>query len=155
MGRELRKVPANWEHPKDSYGKYIPMLKDFYGDALEEWIKENNSWNDGTHPDLIKNPSLKDDYPFYAMYSGNPPTVEYFQTRKFKPEELTHIQLYENTSEGTPLSPVFPADQLDQLCEYAENNCSVFGSQKTTRERWKQMLSDGLVFYQSGNAIFI
>lgn len=25
MGRELRRVPANWKHPKDGNGRYIPM----------------------------------------------------------------------------------------------------------------------------------
>ena len=36
MGRELRKVPANWEHPKDEDGKYHPMYNQYYGDALND-----------------------------------------------------------------------------------------------------------------------
>ena len=30
MGREVRKVPENWIHPKDKNGKYIPLLESEY-----------------------------------------------------------------------------------------------------------------------------
>lgn len=26
MGREVRRVPANWQHPKDDNGNFIPLL---------------------------------------------------------------------------------------------------------------------------------
>jgi len=32
MGREIRHVPENWEHPKDENGNYIP---------IEEWKEED------------------------------------------------------------------------------------------------------------------
>ena len=48
MGRELRKVPANWEHPKDEKGQYIPMFNIYYGDLLKEWLAENEAWDNGT-----------------------------------------------------------------------------------------------------------
>lgn len=155
MGKELRKVPENWEHPKRSDGKYQPMFEEYYGDALADWLKEHNAWMDGTHEDLIDRPELKEKYPFYALWGGNPPHVEYYQTKKYSEDELTHIQLYENTSEGTPISPVFRADQLDELCEYAAENCTTFADFKATKEEWKEMLGSGLVHHKSGNAIFI
>lgn len=155
MGRELRKVPAGWEHPKNSEGKFQPMFNEFYGDALKEWFVGHELWQDGTHPDLAKDPSLKQKYPFYAMYHGNPPDVEYYHTKQYTEEELTHIQLYETTSEGTPKSPVFRADELDKLCEWAEANATTFATYKATKEEWKKMLSDGLVYHKSGNAIFM
>lgn len=155
MGRELRKVPANWEHPKKSDGTWQPMFDSFYLDALDEWLKDHKKWMNGTHQDLKKDPSLKEEYPFYAMYHGDPPDVAYFQTRKFKAEDLTHIQLYESTTEGTPLSPVFKADELEKLCEWAAENATTFGRHKTTKEGWIKMLTDGFVYHQEGNAIFI
>ena len=155
MGRELRKVPANWEHPKKSDDRYQPMHDTFYGDVIKEWIDDNEKWNNGTHKDLLDDPKLKEEYPFYAMYHGNPPDVEYYQTKKYLPEELTHIQLYETTSEGTPKSPVYRADQLDELCEYASKNVSTFANFMTTKEEWMRMLSDGFVYHQQGNAIFL
>lgn len=155
MGRELRKVPANWEHPKKSDGKWQPMFKSYYLDELNEWLESHNKWLDGTHSDLTGRPELKDKYPFYAMWGGDPPDVNYHQTKRYSEEELTHIQLYESTSEGTPLSPVFPASQFDALCEWAAENATTFASFKATKEEWKRMLSDGLVFHKQGNAIFL
>ena len=76
------------------------------------------------------------------MWGGNPPDVEYYQTKKYLPEELTHIQLYETTSEGTPKSPVFKADELEILCEYAAENCTTFASFKATKEEWFEALKE-------------
>ena len=28
MGREIRRVPPNWDHPKNSYGSFQPMLNE-------------------------------------------------------------------------------------------------------------------------------
>ena len=149
MGRELRKVPANWEHPKKDDGKYQPMFNKYYGDELADWLKNHN------HPDLIDDPKLKEKYPFYAMWSGNPPDVEYYQKKKYAPEELTHIQLYETTTEGTPKTPVFRADEFEKLCEYAAENATTFADYKATKEEWMKMLGKGLVYAQHGNTIFL
>lgn len=155
MGKELRKVPANWEHPKKKDGSYQPMFDSFYGDALNEWIEHNKKWNDGTHDDLVEGLTTKEKHPFYAMWAGDAPDIQYYQTRKYDESELTHIQLYETTSEGTPKSPVFRADEFEKLCEYAAENCTTFASFRASKEQWMQMLSDGLVFHQEGNAIFM
>jgi hypothetical protein len=155
MGRQLRKVPANWEHPKNSDGRYQPMFDLFYGDALKEWIEENEKWENGTHEDLIEKPSRKVDMPFYAMWAGNPPDVEFYHTKKYSEAELTHIQLYENTSEGTPLSPVYHSSELEKLCEWAAENATTFASYKTTKEAWMKMLKNDHVYHQEGNCIFL
>lgn len=155
MGRELRKVPANWEHPKMENGKLQPMFKTYYQDALNEWIEENEQWNNGTHSDLVRGVTTKEEYPFYAMWNGNPPDVNYYQTRKYTEEELTHIQLYETTSEGTPCSPVFKADELDKLCEWAAENATTFAHFKASKEEWFRMLSDDFVCHTEGNVMFM
>lgn len=155
MGRKLRRVPEKWEHPKNENGRYQPMYDEYYGDALTNWIEQNRLWEEGAHPDLQGHPDRKEQYPFYAMWNGNPPDVEYYRTVKWEDKQLTHIQLYEDTSEGTPISPVFPASELEALCEYAEKNCTVFGTEKATKQEWLQMLSDGFVFHREGNMVFI
>lgn len=155
MGRTIRKVPENWEHRKDNYGKYIPMHDRYYMDVFNEWLENHKKWEDGTHEDLVGGRTTKEQYPFYALWSSNAPDPKYYQHRKYNESELTHIQLYEDTTEGTPISPVFRSDQFDELCQYAADNCSTFGHQKTTKEAWKKMLSDGFVYHQEGNAIFM
>jgi hypothetical protein len=155
MGRELRQVPEGWEHPKRDDGSYQPMYDTYYGDAIKEWFKEHRQWEKGTHPDLKENSALKEEYPFYAMYHGDPPDVNYYQTKKYKKEELTHIQLYETTSEGTPKSPVFHASEFEKLCEWAAENATTFAHNKASKEEWMKMLSNGFVFHQEGNVIFM
>jgi len=101
MGREIRNVPKNWEHPKDERnGNYIPLLDEYYGDAIEEWIKNHNLWLEGKHPDQDT------DYKFYADYE-NAPNIENYRTEKWADEEANCFQIYETVSEGAPVSPVF------------------------------------------------
>ncbi|WP_285011240.1 hypothetical protein [Pedobacter faecalis] len=154
MGREIRRVPEGWEHPKEN-GRYIPMFDTFYLDALNDWLKEHNAWQLGTHADLIGNPDRKIEYPFYAMWGGNPPDVESYHTRLYSHDELTHIQLYESTSEGTPLSPVFHKDDFDKLCEWAAANATTFAHFKASKEDWMKMLGDGIVYHTQGNVTFM
>ncbi len=61
-----------------------------------------------------------------------------------EPPEGKGYQLWENCSEGSPVGPVF--ETLDQLCEWAEENATTFASNRTTKERWREMLDDGLVY---------
>lgn len=154
MGRELRKVPANWEHPRNEDGKYQPMFDKFYGDVKNEWMEENEKWENGTHPSLIEHPEYKEEYPFYEMYEDYP-DHRYYQHKKYTPEELTHIQLYETTSEGKPLSPVFKADELEKLCEWAAENATTFAHFKASKEEWFKMLSDDFVCHTEGNVMFM
>lgn len=63
------------------------------------------------------------------------------------------FQLWETTSEGSPISPVFAT--LDALCEWAETGAT-FGSATATAQEWKQMLDQGFVHFAAGNGmIFI
>jgi hypothetical protein len=62
-------------------------------------------------------------------------------------------QLWENCSEGSPVSPVFVT--LDELCAWCEDNATTFGSYKTSAENWKTMLEANNVHHQQGNFIFI
>lgn len=62
-------------------------------------------------------------------------------------------QLWETTSEGSPISPVFTT--LDALCSWAADNSSTFGSFRASKEQWRKMLEDDFVHAQQGNAIFM
>lgn len=155
MGRELRRVPADWKHPKRDNGKYQPMYEEYYLDVLDEWLGNHEKWEQGIHKAQIENPKLKEKYPFWAMWNGDAPDVAYYRTKKYTEEELTHIQLYEDTSEGTPLGPVFKADEFNELCEWAAENATTFGSYTATKERWAKMLKDGMVYHKTGNIMFL
>lgn len=155
MGREIRKVPANWEHPREfnQYRGmvYKPLRDEIYEDVAAEWESGRKLWESGKHPHQLKYP--QDTNCTWEEWHGSAPEKDDYMP-SWKPEERTHIQLYETTSEGTPESPVFPADQFDQLCEYAAAHCTTFADWKATKEQWKEMLSKGLVYHKQGNIIF-
>lgn len=77
--------------------------------------------------------------PDFELYTG-PPKGDGFQ-------------LWETTTEGSPVSPVF--ETLDELCEWCESNYTVFADIKVSKEQWKEMLDAGFVYGKVGNAIFI
>lgn len=60
-----------------------------------------------------------------------------------EPPDGDGYQLWETTSAGSPVSPVFAT--LEALCEYAADHCTVFGSVRASSQEWKHMLDRGLV----------
>lgn len=48
-------------------------------------------------------------------------------------------QCWETTSEGSPISPVFPS--LNELCEWLADNATIFADIHITAEQWKNALS--------------
>lgn len=73
----------------------------------------------------------QEEYDRWENYEGpQPPTGDGYQ-------------LWETTSEGSPQTPVFAT--LDELCVYAAEHCTTFGSSRTSAAEWKRMLDDGLV----------
>jgi hypothetical protein len=52
-----------------------------------------------------------------------------------------HLQMYETTTEGTPMSPVFAkAEELAQWL--ADHEVSVFGDILATKEQWLRIIED-------------
>lgn len=54
---------------------------------------------------------------------------------KWQPEQATHFQMYENTTEGTPISPVM--DSPEALARWLANTrASAFGGRPADYESW-------------------
>lgn len=86
MGREVRRVDKEWQHPKDGFGKFEPLL--------EEEMPQ------------FKNPS--------------------------------HYQMYETTTEGTPISPVIEAPEA--LAQWlVDNEASAFAGQPASYGAWLEI----------------
>jgi len=73
--------------------------------------------------------------------------------KPIEPPQGDGYQLWETTSEGSPLSPVFKT--LEELCEWAENNATTFGSYKTSKKEWMEMLDEDFVCHKEGHMVFI
>jgi len=95
MGREVRRVPADWQHPKNSKGRHTPLYDDyrtnveeFAEKVLKDGVEEANEYFDGG--------PLRDDY-----------------MPDWPKDKCTHYQMYETCSEGTPISPVMETPDRD------------------------------------------
>jgi hypothetical protein len=57
------------------------------------------------------------------------------------PEEMG-VAVYETTTEGTPITPVFPAtrDGLFRLLRYCAAHCFTFANEQTDLDTWAQLL---------------
>ncbi len=98
MGRELRRVPIDWEHPKDAQGHYDPHYNQTYIEAVAEWEAERTAFlNDPEE-------QARADMPFEEWY-GSHPKQEYYRP-EWPVGTATAYQVYETVSEGTPVSPV-------------------------------------------------
>lgn len=135
MGRECFRVPADWQHPQCEDGRgFQPMHmgRDFEAEA-KQWLREANEWEAGTHEDLAKGLTTKDEHPFFWMWSGDPPDRRYY--RPVWTSEPTHYQMYETTSEGTPISPVMESPE-DLARWLADNEACAFGRETASYEAW-------------------
>lgn len=132
MGRMVRKVPANWEHPREPDGSYKPMYDRTYKDAANEWMSECMLWCNMEHPGQAK--AWGKDCAYYWEYAGMPPKDECYRP-EWKEEERTHYMMYEDTSEGTPISPAFSTPE--ELAHWlTDTGASAFGDMTASYDQW-------------------
>lgn len=62
-------------------------------------------------------------------------------------------QLWEDCSEGSPVSPVFTS--LDDLCTWAADHATTFAHFTATKAQWLEMLTDSVVHHAEGNLVFM
>lgn len=135
MGREIRKVPANWKHPqrgkdKDTYarGGPQPMFDKNFDDKFAEWLVDF---------DRFRANGLTDDqreyYPRgladWLQDEGSPPDPAYY--RPWGDEDATWFQVWETISEGTPVTPPFATE--NELVDYLARH----------GDEWDQKRGDG------------
>ena len=49
MGREVRRVPASWQHPIGNGGQYVPLLSGSYKQDVAEWDIGHEKWQQGLY----------------------------------------------------------------------------------------------------------
>lgn len=132
MGREIRRVVPNWEHPKEMRnGKesYLPLYDKDYETARAEWDRDNELWAKGEHPDQRDKSYDVSQYKTYAEWGSDKPDPLYYRP-KWTEKEATWFQLYETVSEGTPVSPPFATE--DELIEYLVRNGDFWDNHRGT-----------------------
>lgn len=135
MGREIRRVPANWEHPKKSEPnhrlgimeeRYQPMRDTSVESAWAEWQAEFAAWLAGKHDRVIAeygatNYPKAEPYRAFCAWHGAPPEPAYYRP-DWDESTATWYQVYETVSEGTPVTPPFAtqAELVDYLVTHGD-----------------------------------
>lgn len=79
----------------------------------------------------------------YLCPDGNKDYDEWWENERQDPPRGDGWQLWETTTEGSPISPVFT--NCENLARYAEKHCTVWGDQKATYREW----GDTLYYWQA------
>lgn len=142
MGREIRMVIPNWQHPKGMrrWGEedYLPMRDRDFEAAMKDWLDGLAAWIAGDfekcraeHPDLNYDPA--EPYRAWCTWHGDAPDPAYYRPR-WK-EDATWVQVYETVSEGTPVTPPFATKE--ELIDYLVANGD-FWDQKRGNGGWNR-----------------
>jgi hypothetical protein len=145
MGREVRRVPATWQHPKDQHGSYIPLYPgNQFAQTIIHWREGDAMWSLGFKKSYSTDGSgweLHGEVGPYSEWDGEcPDPAEYMPA--WPDEFCTHMMMYEDTSEGTPLSPAF--ETPEELARWlADNGASAFGNDTASYEAWLRVCRGG------------
>lgn len=145
MGREVRRVPKDWEHPKDARGHFVPLFGGSFSQELKKWEVCNGKWIMGSRWDYVSKTwiEIENEYRHLSFdeWRGPKPVAEDYMP-DWDEAERTHYMMYEDTSEGTPISPAF--ETPEELAQWlANNNASAFGSETATYEAWLRVCEGG------------
>lgn len=148
MSREIRRVPANWEHPKYVTERYRhgrvqmlevdhPMFGESYVAALAEWQEGKAAFDRGERTaDQIKYGVTS-----YEDWHGEAPDAAYYAP--WAPDaDLPWFQMYQTVSEGTPVTPAFATAEelIDHLTTVGETHDGEPGDGPWPRDRAEQFV---------------
>jgi len=149
MGREVRHVPLDWEHPRTDDGdSYIPLFEGHqFKPRLKDWEEHHKQWMKGFVANYGKGPEWKSRFTSevksetFEEWHGEKPLKEDYMP-EWDQKECTHIQMYETCTEGTPISPTM--DTPENLARWlADNGASSFGNMTASYEAWLATIKAG------------
>jgi len=144
MGRSVRKVPADWKHPveyslnpqtRNWEPGFVPMYSseqwttrcmDYWG-GFEKWKKDEEDGLCGSSR-------------CYVEYDGPPPNPRDYMPQ-WPQSERTHLMMYEDTSEGTPISPAFTTPEELALW-LNKTSASIFADRTASYKTWLDIASE-------------
>lgn len=137
-------VAPNWEHPRDNYGKPIPLLASNFAEADHEWNLGYRKWQLGLVRDYRAGgfrARAPDESGRYTDWAGTRPSPDDYMP-DWPEFERTHFMMYEDTSEGTPISPPFAtAEELAQWL--ADTGASAFADETASYDQWLRVAKGG------------
>lgn len=145
MGREIRMVKADWQHPKNERGHHIPLLGYSFAEAKADWDESAAKWSEGLIRDYATNGWESAGADILALgfdeWIGDEPDAANFMPQ-WPQAERTHYALYETVSEGTPLSPSFATPE-ELACWLAEHGEGGEGRDRRDYPTWLRFIQSG------------
>lgn len=117
-------------------------LGELYGYQTEEFEEAYKLFSAGRHPDqeeLMKPEDYIYEYPFWKC-TDFPPNPRFYRLKPFK--KPSWYQIYENVTEGTPISPKFATKE--DLVEYLVSQ-GTFWDQKRGGGGWEREEAENFV----------
>jgi hypothetical protein len=108
LSREVRRVPLDYEPPRNSHGHVQPVFDRFYVDALREWEEEKRRWDAGERPDYFRPEQYPNGIPFEDYHGEMPDPAYYYPGERWPRGAVLGIRMYESVTEGTPISIAHP-----------------------------------------------
>ncbi len=139
MGREVRRVPPNWIHPRDRRNCHQPMYDQSLREARGGWLLDRAEFE--------ANPPKDYDGTADDWHGPDPTESSAYYRPDWTDEERTHFQLYETCSEGTPLS--VPFETREKLLDWVLNEgvgtglVTAFGSMPGSDDYWRKVILEG------------
>lgn len=118
---------------------YKPLLPgELYQPAVDTWNKENAKWSRGEFPEYASEEARRMTYSEWA--GDQPKACDYMPD--WPDDQRTHLMMYEDTSEGTPISPAF--ETPEELASWlVDNKASAFGDKTGSYEGWLRVARGG------------
>lgn len=128
MNREVRMVPADWRHPVDDNGEFIPLPTIHYQKVYDA---EKELWDSGVFPPYASESSRKMTYEGWCGLRPERTMPEW--------DDADHFMMYETVTEGTPISPAMCSPET--LAQWlTDNNVSWFANQTASYEDWLRVI---------------
>lgn len=150
MGRQVRKIKPGWQHPQEGYYsdgtiRYRPLFEGPFSKKLAAWQEGQEKWSQGLVEDWAPerhNAPLKLWKPLepqhmkftWSEWHGECPREEDHMP-EWAPGEATLFVMYEDTTEGTPISPAFESPH--ELARWLDHTgASAFADMSADYEYW-------------------
>lgn len=146
MGREVRRVPADWSHPRDAAGRPVPLRAADFAQMAAAWDEGQAKWERGfvaSHCSLPGVPAWREKDKFvrarnYLEHAGPRPRCDAFMPA-WQDCHRTWWQMYETITTGTPLSP--PCATAEALAAWlVSNQVSVGAHLMASVQQWLAMI---------------
>ena len=139
MGRQLNRVPLDFDHPIgeiwEGYCPTLETLQELFSKRFPYLMQVSDRGKICEACDRVHHNECWESADYCLFYNDDN------RAKWFKEIPTGEgFQLWETTTEGSPISPVFA--NLEELCEWAATNATTFAASMATKEEWMFMLGD-------------